>query len=70
MSDFKFSCPHCDQHLQCDDRLIGKQIQCPSCQHLIKIPTPPGQTAQFSAESGKTWATFVAPQPPKKDKPG
>jgi hypothetical protein len=45
---------------------------------LIRIPPVPGQTAQYTPESGKTWATFV-PQgntppknislPPKKDSP-
>ncbi len=65
MSEFKFSCPHCEQHLQCDDRLGGKQIQCPACKHLIVIPASPPQLAQggVAPESGKTWATFIAPQP-------
>jgi hypothetical protein len=63
MSDFKFSCPHCDQHLQCDDRLGGKQIQCPACNHLIVIPPSPAQLAQgeYTPESGKTWATHIPP---------
>ena len=29
MSEFKFSCPHCDQHIQCDSKFSGRQIQCP-----------------------------------------
>jgi len=61
MGDFKFSCPHCSQHLQCDEQFSGRQIQCPHCDHLIRIPPAPGKTAQFSAESGMTWATFVPP---------
>jgi hypothetical protein len=73
MADFKFSCPKCDQHLQCDERLGGKQIQCPACNHLITIPPSPAQLAQggYSPESGKTWATFVAPpqKPPKLNEP-
>lgn len=66
MSDFKFSCSHCDQHLQCDERLGGKQIQCPACKHLIVIPPSPSQLAagNYSPESGQTWATYVAPKPP------
>lgn len=70
MSDFKFSCPHCEQRIQCDDKFSGKQIQCPGCNHLIVIPASPTQAAQgYQAQSGMTWATFVPPAqgaPPKK----
>lgn len=59
MSDFKFACPFCQQHLQSDERLSGRQIQCPKCHHLIRVPPVPGQTAQFDPQSGMTWATFV-----------
>jgi DNA-directed RNA polymerase subunit RPC12/RpoP len=78
MSDFKFSCPHCKQHLQVNEQFSGRQIQCPNCNHLIRIPAAPGKTAQYKAESGMTWATFVPPGnvdgaktpklPPKKTK--
>ena len=59
MSEFKFSCPQCEQHLQCDEQFAGRQIQCPRCNHLIRIPPAPGKTAQFEPQSGMTWATFV-----------
>jgi hypothetical protein len=59
MSEYKFACPHCGQHLQCDEQLSGREIQCPNCHHLLHIPPVPGKTAQYSPESGKTWATFV-----------
>src|SRR5579859_5255548 len=61
MSDFKFSCPHCTQHLLCDESFSGRQIQCPHCQHLIVIPHIPGRTAEFKAEAGLTWATYLGP---------
>jgi hypothetical protein len=67
MSELSFSCPQCEQHLRCDAQFSGREIQCPGCHHLIRIPPVPGQTASYSPESGKTWATFV-PQgsaPPK-----
>jgi hypothetical protein len=74
MGEFKFSCPHCNQHLQCDEQFSGRQIQCPHCDHLIRIPAAPGKTAQVSPESGMTWATYVPPAnvpPPKPPaKPG
>jgi len=72
MAEFKFSCPHCDQHLQCNEQFSGREIQCPACNHLIRIPPVPGKTADFNPESGQTWATFVPgskgtkpPEPPK-----
>ena len=59
MSEFKFNCPHCDQHLKCDAEASGRQIQCPNCNHLIRIPPVPGQTANYQPEAGMTWATHV-----------
>ena len=59
MNQFKFSCPHCEQHLQCDEQFSGREIQCPNCHHLIHIPPIPGRTAEYNPESGKTWDTFV-----------
>ena len=63
MSEFKFSCPHCEQHIQCDSKFSGKQIQCPGCNHLIVIPPSPTVVAEgnYQAQSGMTWATFVPP---------
>jgi hypothetical protein len=61
MSEFKFSCPRCQQHLQCDEQLSGTQIQCPNCNHLIRIPPVPGRTADYTPQSGMTWATYVPP---------
>jgi hypothetical protein len=75
MSQYKFSCPQCQQHLQCDEQFAGREIQCPGCHHLIRIPPIPGRTVEYNPESGKTWATFVGNAPPpsglsiKKDKP-
>jgi hypothetical protein len=66
MSEFKFACPHCQQHLACDEQFSGRQIQCPGCNHLIKIPPAPGKTKQYEPTSGMTWETFIPKQPPKK----
>jgi len=40
MADIKFSCPHCDQHIQADTSYGGMQITCPSCQGNFIVPTP------------------------------
>jgi hypothetical protein len=45
MSDFKFACPLCDQHIKCDERLGGQQIKCPSCGGDILIPLPQSPAA-------------------------
>lgn len=41
MSDFKFACPMCNQHIRCDTSYIGTQTKCPACQNAIIIPPPP-----------------------------
>ena len=41
MSDFKFSCPQCQQHIRCDALYAGNQITCPSCRNAIIVPQPP-----------------------------
>ena len=38
MSEIKFSCPHCDQHIACDESLTGVPIRCPACQREITVP--------------------------------
>jgi len=69
MPEFKFACPHCSQRLQCDEQFSGREIQCPGCDHLIRIPAVPGKTVDFKPESGQTWATFVPKAPDKSSKP-
>ncbi len=42
MAEFKFICPQCKQHIQCDSGYIGSQINCPACQQaIIVLPQPP-----------------------------
>jgi len=59
MADFKFNCKHCNQKMQCNENMAGRQIQCPACNHLITIPAVPGQTADHKPEVGNTWATIL-----------
>jgi hypothetical protein len=30
MKEFKFACPHCNQHIQVAENLAGRQFQCPN----------------------------------------
>ncbi len=65
MADFKFNCPHCNQKMQCNVMMSGRQIQCPSCNHLITIPAAPGHTAEHKPEVGNTWVTILPHAKPK-----
>ena len=49
MAEFKFSCPRCGQHIQCDPGYSGSQINCPSCQQAIVVPQAPHSAAAPSA---------------------
>jgi DNA-directed RNA polymerase subunit RPC12/RpoP len=62
-NEFKFNCSHCEQPLKCETQHAGRQIQCPACKHLSRVPHPPpgmGFT-QVAPECGHTWDT----NPPK-----
>jgi hypothetical protein len=41
MADIKFSCPHCGQHISCEELWCGHQIQCPACQNNLMVPHAP-----------------------------
>ena len=58
MAEFKFSCPLCNQHIQCDSDYSGMQINCPSCQKSIVVPQAP------SASAGPRLAYEAPPPPP------
>lgn len=40
VKDFKFSCPHCSQHLEAPPEMFGTVIACPSCKKQIQVPQP------------------------------
>jgi hypothetical protein len=43
MSDVKFACPHCEQHIKCDERRGGETIACPACGQNVVVPAPADQ---------------------------
>lgn len=45
MSEFKFNCPQCKQHIQCDASYAGSQINCPACRQAIIVPPLPPMVA-------------------------
>ena len=42
MNEFKFPCPRCARHIQCDTSYCGSEINCPACQQAILVPQAPG----------------------------
>ena len=44
MSEFKFACPICGQHLTADAKDTGSQITCPTCYRKIVVPQAPTTT--------------------------
>lgn len=41
MPDIKFSCPHCQQHIQAETGYAGLQITCPACHGSLTVPGSP-----------------------------
>lgn len=41
MSEFKFACPVCGQHITADARASGTQLECPTCFQKIVVPQAP-----------------------------
>src|SRR5207302_8609478 len=38
MNEIKFACPHCRQHIACDEGYCGCQIACPACEGAMILP--------------------------------
>jgi len=41
MSEFKFSCPNCQQNIAATNEYCGLQINCPGCNAVITVPDAP-----------------------------
>src|SRR5208282_4671950 len=41
MSEFKYSCPVCGQHIRCDSSQAGSVMECPTCFQKITVPQAP-----------------------------
>src|SRR5258707_14136730 len=44
MSEFKFACPVCGQHITADSSTSGGKIECPTCFRKIVVPQAPAST--------------------------
>ncbi len=58
MSDFKFACPVCGQHIRTDSSATGKELECPTCFQRIIIPqapaSPDSKLVVTSSQVGKS----------------
>lgn len=45
MSEFKFACPVCGQHITCDSGSSGSQMACPTCFRKLVVPQATGSPA-------------------------
>jgi hypothetical protein len=51
MSEIKFSCPNCQQHLQAEAGYAGLQIDCPACNAAMIVPQPAFAAAPAPVEA-------------------
>ncbi len=50
MSDLFFKCPECGQDIESGDDLAGRMVNCPACDHLMRIPGVPRDHEEFIFE--------------------
>ena len=46
MSEFKYACPVCGQHIKCDTTQAGTRMECPTCFQKIIVPQAPASADQ------------------------
>ena len=69
MADFKFACPGCGQHIECDPAYRGKQAHCPACKQLIIVPLTSLSPAPAPAPVVPETKLPLPPRPPVPDRP-
>jgi DNA-directed RNA polymerase subunit RPC12/RpoP len=47
MSEFKYACPVCGQHMMCDSSQSGTVMECPTCFQKITAPQAPAPDTKF-----------------------
>jgi len=47
MSEFKYACPVCGQHIKCDSSQSGTVMECPTCFQKIIVPQAPMEEQKF-----------------------
>lgn len=60
MSEFKFACPVCGQHITADSKASGTPLECPTCYRAIVVPQAP---ASGDSKLIVSAAQVAAPRP-------
>ena len=67
MSEFKFACPICGQHITADSKDTGSEISCPTCYRKIVVPQAPSMDdpkfVLSASEANKPRPTATTPLP-------
>lgn len=64
MSEFKFACPVCGQHIKCDSSQAGTQMACPTCFQKIIVPQAPAGEQTLILTGTKVGGERPAPKVP------
>ena len=62
MSEFKFACPICGQHITCDSRSSGTQMECPTCFRKLVVPRANGAGSPNLVLTASEVSTRPVPQ--------
>ncbi len=46
--DILFNCPHCGQELEVDSEAAGTELNCPTCNRLLVVPSPDAPGVRIS----------------------
>ncbi len=62
MSEFKYACPVCGQHIKCDSSQAGTAMECPTCFQKIVVPqAPASENPKFILHGTKVGAERPLP---------
>jgi DNA-directed RNA polymerase subunit RPC12/RpoP len=64
MSEFKYACPVCGQHIKCDSSQAGTQMECPTCFQKIIVPQAPSDEQKFILTGSKVAGERPLPKAP------
>jgi DNA-directed RNA polymerase subunit RPC12/RpoP len=64
MSEFKYACPVCGQHIKCDSSQAGSQMECPTCFQKIIVPQAPTEDQKFIITGQKVGEQRPLPKNP------
>ena len=72
MSEFKFACPVCGQHIKCESDQAGTHLECPTCFQKVIVPqAPDSESSKFilTASQAQTRSTPQMSLPPSSVSP-